>query len=117
EGNVTRRQVARRPRVSETVRVYQRPSHCGATIMKRQLLLIVLLIGVAGCDDTVDSIAREYRRPNNELIDALSQVTSEASAKDYRDRVLEPRVGRYQSIDGRLNVVRANRTKKEFGEE
>ena len=47
---------------------------------KRCLLVLCLVAGLSGCTDTIDSVTREYRNANNEAIDAMMMVTSEARA-------------------------------------
>jgi hypothetical protein len=68
---------------------------------------------LAGCADTMDSLAREMRNANNEAIDALMLITDADQAKRVETRVLKPLAERYQNIDGRLDVWAANRTKKD----
>ncbi len=85
--------------------------------MKPKLLLVVLIFSTVGCTDTIDTVTREYRNTNNEVIDALMMVTDEATASRIKIRVVDPSLFRYQGIDARLNIVRSNRTKKEFVKE
>jgi hypothetical protein len=85
--------------------------------MKPKLLLVILIFTMVGCTDTIDSVCREYRNTNNEIIDALMMVTDEDSADRMKKRVIDPAVFRYRDIDARLTIVRSNRTKKEFVKE
>ena len=81
---------------------------------KRCLLVLALLAGLAGCTDTVESVTREYRNANNEAIDAMMMVTSEARAGQMTARVFKPSVERYKAIDSRLNIVQNNRLNHDF---
>lgn len=86
--------------------------------MKARLLLMTVLLGMlTGCTDTADSVAREYRNQINEGLDAMMLVTDEASANRMTVRVFKPMEARFKDIDRRLDIVRANRTKKEFAAE
>jgi hypothetical protein len=85
--------------------------------MRTKLLFAVLVITIVGCTDSIDTVTREYRNTNNEVIDALMRVTDEASAAAVKTRVIDPSDHRYRDIDGRLKIVRSNRTKKEFVKE
>lgn len=84
---------------------------------RRKLLFVPLIFLMVGCTDTIETITREYRNTNNEVIDALMMVNSEATAKQYTLRVFEPMVLRYKGIDARLNIVRTNRLRREFVKE
>jgi hypothetical protein len=85
-------------------------------MMIRNVLFLLILL-LAGCVDTIDTVTREYRNTNNEAIDAMMMITSEAQAKRMTIRVFKPLTDRYKEIDKRLDAVQANRSKKEFVKE
>ena len=72
------------------------------------------IIFLAGCTDTVDSLAREYRNTNNEGIDAMMMVTSDETARRMTIRVFKPLKDRYDNIDNRLKAVENNATTQDF---
>ncbi len=82
-----------------------------------KILMLFLVFGLAGCTDNVDTVCREYRATNNEAIDALMMVTSEAHADRLTVRIFKPLKDRYAAIDYKLKLVRANREKPEFAKE
>jgi hypothetical protein len=84
---------------------------------KARLTLFALLLGAVGCTDNIDTVSREYRALNNEAIDALMMVTTEAKAKEMTIRVFKPMQKRYQDIDRKLTIVKSNRDKGEFVKE
>lgn len=81
---------------------------------KSKLLPLLFILGLTGCTDTVDSVCREYRAANNECIDALMMVTSEAQAERMTARIFKPMKDRYGAIDTKLKIVRANRDMDEL---
>jgi len=83
-------------------------------MIKRVLLLLALLLGAVGCTDTPDSLAREYRNTTNEGLDAMMMVTSDRQAYRMNVRVFSTLRDRYDALDKKLELVRSNRTKKEF---
>jgi hypothetical protein len=82
-------------------------------MMTRNILLGLLTMLLVGCTDSVDSLSREYRNTNNEAIDNLMMISSEAQAKSTLDRYFKPLRDRYESIDKRLELLNSN-LKKEF---
>jgi len=86
--------------------------------MKSRILIVIVLSGLAaGCVDTADSVSREYRNQINEGLDAMMLVTDEPSAKRMTVRIFKPMGDRFKDIDYRLEIVKANREKKEFAAE
>lgn len=87
-------------------------------MMRRKLAIVPALLLLAGCTDTADSIAREYRNANNEGIDAMMMITDNNRAKRMTSRVLKPLQGRYEAISKRLEIWKSNRaTNKELVQE
>lgn len=86
-------------------------------MMRLHLAFAVLVLIFAGCVDTVDSVAREYRNANNEIIDAMMMVTSDARAEGMMARIFKPSSDRYEAIDKKLGILVINRTKKELVKE
>ena len=84
--------------------------------MKKANAIIVstMMTVLAGCTDSPDSLAREYRNANNEGIDAMMMITSENSAKQMAIRVFRPLKDRYDNIDNRLKAVHNNSTNEQF---
>src|SRR5205085_11426354 len=78
-------------------------------IARSRLILIGLLFLVVGCTDNIDSVTREYRAVNNEAIDALMMITTEAKAREMTIRVFKPLLKRYEGINNKLKIVKSNR--------
>ena len=64
---------------------------------KRCLLVMCLLAGLSGCTDTIDTVTREYRNTNNEGVDAMMMVNSDAQAGIMIARIFKPSTDRYRS--------------------
>jgi hypothetical protein len=73
--------------------------------MKKSFLLVLTLIGVAGCVDSPDSICREFLNANNEHIDALMMVTSEQQALNMSIRVFTKMNDRYKALDLKWDIM------------
>src|SRR5258708_6294163 len=86
-------------------------------MMRFRLLVLGLVLVSAGCTDSIDTVTREFRALNNEAIDALMMITTEAQAKRMTVRVFRPMSEKYQAINKKLTIVRANRDKAEFAKE
>lgn len=80
----------------------------------RAFLLSITLAGLTGCTDSVDAVVRDYRNTNNEVIDAMMMVTSEAQAKAMSTRIFKPLGERYKATDKRLELVINNRRKMDL---
>ena len=76
-------------------------------MMRRIVPLLFLLTG-AGCVDNADSIAREFRNANNEVLDAMMMVTSEAQAGRMKIRVFAPLGDRLKFIERKLDIMDTN---------
>ena len=76
--------------------------------MKKRILLILALASVVGCVDTPDSVCREFRNANNEHVDALMMVTSEAQAKRMTIRVFSQMPDRYKALDKKWDIMETN---------
>ncbi len=83
-------------------------------MMRPHLGFAVLTLVTAGCVDTVDTVAREYRNSNNEVIDAMMVITTESQADGMTARIFKPMNDRYDAIDRKLTILITNRTKKEI---
>lgn len=79
--------------------------------MKRTFALLLVVLTASGCVETADSISREYRNLNNEAIDALMMVTSEARARTAVDRVLSEYENKLKKIEGKVKVFKLNNEK------
>ena len=86
-------------------------------MIRRCLLILGLLLLLTGCTDSIDSVTRELRNMNNEVIDAMMMVTNETQASRMNVRVFKPMRDRYGEIERKLKIVNANRLKKEFAKE
>jgi hypothetical protein len=86
-------------------------------MMSRCSLILGLVFLLAGCTDNVDSVTREFRNLNNEVIDAMMTVTTEKQAARMKARIFKPMRERYSEIERKLKIVRANRDKKPFVKE
>ena len=86
-------------------------------MIRRCLLILGLLLLLTGCTDSIDSVTRELRNMNNEVIDAMMMVTNETQAHRMNARVFKPMRERYGEIERKLKIVNANRLKKEFAKE
>jgi hypothetical protein len=75
---------------------------------KKRILLVLALVAVTGCVDTPDSVCREFRNANNEHIDALMMVTSEAQAKKMTVRVFSQMSDRYKLLDKKWDIMETN---------
>src|SRR5207253_7776082 len=89
----------------------------GEKMMRFRLLLLGLVFGAVGCTDSIDTVTREYRALNNEAIDALTMITTEAKAQEMTIRVFKPMRDKYMAIDKKLTIVKSNRDKPEFAKE
>jgi hypothetical protein len=76
-----------------------------------------LTLLLTGCTNTIDTVTREYRNSNNEVLDAVMVVTNDEKAKEMHTRVFKHLMGRYEGIDERLKQIKANRTRAEFAKE
>ena len=85
--------------------------------MRKRYFPVMILLAVAGCTDTADSIMLEYRNTDNEAIDAMMMVTSEDRARRMNLRVFKPLGDRYKLIDKKLEIMLVNRTSKQLVEE
>ena len=81
------------------------------------ILMLLFLLVVSGCTDSVETVTREYRAANNECIDALMMVTNEAQAKQLTIRIFKPMESRYGEINRKLGLVKLNRSDAEFVKE
>ena len=86
-------------------------------MMRLRLLVVGLVLVSAGCTDSVETVTREYRAMNNEAIDALMMITTEAQAKYMTNRVFKRMGDRYGKIDYKLRIVKSNREKSEYAKE
>jgi hypothetical protein len=83
--------------------------------MKRiPLVFLSLAPLLAGCVDTPDSVSREYRNVNNEVIDSLMMTTNDATAERMLRRIIKPSKDRYDAIDKKLASVEQNSDRKDF---
>ncbi|MBI2805201.1 MAG: hypothetical protein HYX68_09515 [Planctomycetes bacterium] len=83
--------------------------------MKRIPLVFLSLAPIlAGCVDTPDSVSREYRNVNNEVIDSLMMTTNDATAERMLRRIIKPSKDRYDAIDKKLASVEQNSDRKDF---
>jgi len=85
------------------------------TTMRRILGVSLLLLCGAGCRDSADALARDYRNLNNEVIDAMMMITDDASAKVMLDRVLVEYPKRMRSVDDRVKNWKQNNEKEDYG--
>jgi hypothetical protein len=75
---------------------------------KAKSLVVVAILALTGCTDTIDSISREYRNANNEVIDAVMAITSEQKAKDINARIFKTIPERYKKMDDKLKNYETN---------
>ena len=69
----------------------------------------LVLCCLAGCsNDTAHSLSRDYRNINNECIDALMMVTSEARAKFVTDKIFKTFPDRVGPLDKRAATYEQN---------
>jgi hypothetical protein len=78
-------------------------------MMKWKISLLAFLFALAGCTDNMDSITREYRNANNEVIDAMMMITTEEHAARMNVRIFKPMSARYAAIDKKLYIFGVNR--------
>ena len=78
-------------------------------MMKWKVSLLIVLFALAGCTDNMDSITREYRNANNEVIDAMMMITTEEHAARMNVRIFKPMGPRYKAIDEKLKIFGINR--------
>jgi hypothetical protein len=76
--------------------------------MMRRIVPLLFLLTAAGCVDNADSIAREFRNANNEGLDAMMMVTSEAQAGRMKIRVFAPLGDRLKFIERKLDIMDTN---------
>jgi hypothetical protein len=84
---------------------------------KTHIAFAVFIVAFVGCTDTIDTVTREYRNTNNEVVDALMMITDERSATRMKLRIFDQMLARYNTIDGHLKTVTDNRSRKEFVKE
>jgi hypothetical protein len=77
-------------------------------MMKAKWLLSLGIVALAGCTDTIDSICREYRNTDNEVIDALMMITTEEKAAEMNTRVFKGLKERYKRIDDKYKAWEIN---------
>jgi len=70
--------------------------------MKRTAAALLLLVTAVGCVDSANTMARDLRNLNNEVIDALMMVTNDQKAKTVGERVLAEYSERMTLLDDRF---------------
>jgi hypothetical protein len=76
---------------------------------------MLLVLALAGCTESPDSIALEYRNTLNEGIDAMMMATSDARAGYMISRVIKPMGDRFRATDRKLLIYETNSpTMKDF---
>lgn len=76
--------------------------------MKRTFAFLLVVLAASGCVESADSISREYRNLNNEAIDSLMMVTSEARARTAVDRVLSEYENKLKKIEDKVKAYKMN---------
>lgn len=73
--------------------------------MKSRMCILVALFPLAGCVDTPDSVAKEFRNANNEHIDAMMMVTNDTQAERMTVRVFSRMKERYDALDKKWDIM------------
>jgi hypothetical protein len=79
----------------------------------RKLCFIPVIVILAGCGDTAETLSRDYRNINNEVIDALMMVTNENRAKIANEKVIGPYTDRIGAVDKRADLWEQNKEREE----
>ena len=79
----------------------------------RALIVLAAAACLTGCSDSAGTLSRDYRNLNNEFVDGLMMVTSEARAKQVTEKIINPYSQRIEQVDKRMDNWELNKERED----